>query len=275
MKTASSTQKTVVRSQNGAKTTKSIVAATAGAGLKTMNRRKRSEPRAEFGAARRPCHATAGGGGKRWGGKWVQPGKGGKKVSRWTSFFHFETGFSHLSPANSTQVVDFPRIYAVRVFWKEGFHSSAESLRGQHSEDTDAQRVRYYAKNLSAFIASFHVLSGIIAQNRPVLSHFLAFYRSELFSKRSLEPILEGSGGRNSGREKSTKVRIVARKFAQIRAVVTRLFGFLHPRLYFQPRMKHRLNTDAERTLNGREQGKRSQAEPETNIGKATEKCHG
>ena len=44
-----------------------------------------------------------------------------------------------------------------------------------------AEAVRIYARKLSAFIALFHGLSDIIAHGRPVLSHFLAFYRSELF----------------------------------------------------------------------------------------------
>jgi hypothetical protein len=37
---------------------------------------------------------------------------------------------------------------------------------------------------ITGFIASFHALSDIIAQNRPVLSHFLAFYRSEPFLRK-------------------------------------------------------------------------------------------
>ncbi len=57
-------------------------------------------------------------------------------------------------------------------------------------------RSRNYVKNLSAFIASFHSVSDIIAQGRPVLSHFLAFYRSEPFSirRRRTEEDRNGNG---------------------------------------------------------------------------------
>ncbi len=68
--------------------------------------------------------------------------------------------------------------------------------------------VRNYAGILTAFIASFgfpspprdgcpdrvvrcanrgHVLSDIIAQNRPVLSHFLAYYRSERICNKEIK----------------------------------------------------------------------------------------
>ena len=43
------------------------------------------------------------------------------------------------------------------------------------------RRTWNYARKLTAFIAMFQVLSDIIAHGRPVISHFLAFYRSELF----------------------------------------------------------------------------------------------
>ena len=62
----------------------------------------------EAGAPRKAREAGAGG--KRWGGKWVDLGKGGGAGNR--------TGFSHLGPDNSTQVVDFPRICMVSIFWE-------------------------------------------------------------------------------------------------------------------------------------------------------------
>src|SRR5258708_6219387 len=58
--------------------------------------------------------ATAG---KRWAGKRVDLGKGGQKASKWTGFSHFETALTRLFPQVSTQVVDFPLLSRLRVFW--------------------------------------------------------------------------------------------------------------------------------------------------------------
>jgi hypothetical protein len=71
----------------------------------------------ELGAARRPYLVEAGRGGKRWVGEWVQLGKGGWMTGKRTGFSHFETALTHLFPHNSTQVVDFPHLRVVRLFW--------------------------------------------------------------------------------------------------------------------------------------------------------------
>src|SRR5258708_28504966 len=47
----------------------------------------------------------------------VEVGKGGQEMGKWRSFSHFETAFSHLFPRFSTQVVDFPRMTVVSIFW--------------------------------------------------------------------------------------------------------------------------------------------------------------
>jgi len=69
------------------------------------------------------------GGGKRWSGMWVNLGKGGCEIEKWRSFSHLETGFSRLFPHKSTQVVDFPRMAMVSIFW-EGVENSRISGRG-------------------------------------------------------------------------------------------------------------------------------------------------
>ena len=61
--------------------------------------------------------------------KRVEVGKGGCEIGKWRSFSHFETTFSHLFPHNSTQVVDFPHLAHVRLFW-EGAEDSRMSGRG-------------------------------------------------------------------------------------------------------------------------------------------------
>src|SRR5882757_8246237 len=73
--------------------------------------------RAEVGAVRRPCLVKAGRGGKRWSGRWAISTLSGQKAGKWCSFSHLETAFSHLFPPFSTQVVDFPHICTVRLFW--------------------------------------------------------------------------------------------------------------------------------------------------------------
>src|SRR5258708_6068234 len=59
----------------------------------------------------------AGAGGKRWVGKWANLGKGGLMVGKRTGFSHLETALTRLFPLDSTQVVDFPHMSQLRVFW--------------------------------------------------------------------------------------------------------------------------------------------------------------
>ena len=59
----------------------------------------------------------AGGSGQRRVGTWVRPGLSGQEVGKRPGFAHIARTFSHLGPDNSTQVVDFPRICTVRLFW--------------------------------------------------------------------------------------------------------------------------------------------------------------
>ena len=61
----------------------------------------------------------AGASGKRWAGRSTEVGKGGQEVGKQTGFSHFATGFSHLFPDDSMQVVDFPHLACVRLF-REG-----------------------------------------------------------------------------------------------------------------------------------------------------------
>src|SRR5882724_8740317 len=55
-------------------------------------------------------------GGKRWDGNRGEVGKGGQVAGKRTGFSRIETVLTRLFPHNSTQVVDFQRMYAVRVF---------------------------------------------------------------------------------------------------------------------------------------------------------------
>src|SRR5258706_2419172 len=87
-----------------------------------MNRSKQRK-RQEEGAgpeAGVPGRAQeAGAGGKRWVGKRVRLGKGGRAAGKWT-------GFSHVFPHVSTQVVDFQRLAMVRHFLDANFANERE-----------------------------------------------------------------------------------------------------------------------------------------------------
>ncbi len=50
--------------------------------------------------------------------KRAEVGKGGQEMGKWRSFSHFETALTHLFPHYSTQVVDFPRMTVVSIFWE-------------------------------------------------------------------------------------------------------------------------------------------------------------
>src|SRR5258706_14674509 len=79
-----------------------------------------------------PEALEAGADGKRWAGRRVNLGKGGKMMGKRTGFSHFETALTRLFPHDSTQVVDFPRMYAVRGFWKAMKWVSTDGTRIKH-----------------------------------------------------------------------------------------------------------------------------------------------
>ena len=69
--------------------------------------------------------------------KRVEVGKGGCEIGKWRSFSHFETVFSHLFPRFSTQVVDFPHLGVVSIFWEEGFHRRDAETQSQEETGTN------------------------------------------------------------------------------------------------------------------------------------------
>ena len=75
-----------------------------------MNRREQ-RPRVDREPISSNQRGKADGSGKRWVGRWVNLGKGGQVAGTWT-------GFSRLFPLVSTQVVDFPHLRGVRLFWE-------------------------------------------------------------------------------------------------------------------------------------------------------------
>ena len=144
-------QNSEYRIQNGAQPAGANVAPTACMGSKTGNMTRR-EQRERRLAAREQCieqrakrslepisgverelprrGLEVGRGGKRRVGRRASHTIGGQGVGKWTGFSHIETALIRLFPHKSTQVVDFPHLAHVRLFWEEGFHRrGAETQR--------------------------------------------------------------------------------------------------------------------------------------------------
>jgi hypothetical protein len=71
---------------------------------------------------KRPYRAL--GGFVRSGRRWADLGKGGRMVG-------IRTGFSQLFPDDSMQVVDFPHLAHVRLFWEQGFYGRDAETQGR------------------------------------------------------------------------------------------------------------------------------------------------
>jgi len=119
------------------------------------------------------------------GRKRAEVGKGGKAVGK-------RTGFAHLFPHDSTQVVDFPRMYDVRVFlramkfsfqsqaelgtemgngkWSEGVLESWESQPAWRRRGVSRKKLRVFAGKC----AKVRGVSRKFAQNRAVNPRCLA-----------------------------------------------------------------------------------------------------
>src|SRR5258708_2454519 len=73
--------------------------------------------------------------------KRAEVGKGGQMVGKWRSFSHFETTLTHLFPRFSTQVVDFPHLSGVSIFWG-GAEDSRMSGRGMNGRGMEMKAKR-------------------------------------------------------------------------------------------------------------------------------------
>jgi hypothetical protein len=74
-------------------------------------------------------HHENDGGGKRRCASRAFTGLRGQEIGKWCNFFHLAPASTRLFPHKSTQVVDFPHIEYVRLFWEGvriGFSSQAE-----------------------------------------------------------------------------------------------------------------------------------------------------
>ena len=155
-------------------------------------------------------------GGQKVVSKRVDVGKGGPEIGKWTGFSHFETALTHLFPLDSTQVVDFPLLSRLRVFWLRVERGGGQwtvdnwqwtANRGNESNRTNGTNLaRSTCKALRIVTqksAKFHESPRKFAQIRPVNPRCYALLR--------VGPIFCGEGQETTFKEamkprKQTKI---------------------------------------------------------------------
>jgi hypothetical protein len=148
---------------------------------------------------------VAGAAGRRWVGKRANPGLSGQEVEQQTGFGHAEPASARLGPDVSTQVVDFPHLSRVSIF----------PARAKHS--------RILVRGM--------IGRGIVKRSRERPNPEFRIQKLGRRGKRGwswcgfLLWVVTHC---------STKVHEVSRKFAQIRAVVTRFYALLRVRAFFK-----------------------------------------
>jgi hypothetical protein len=143
------------------------------------------------------CGREEGGGGKRRVGKWANPGLIGPEVGKWTGSARLKRNFARLGPDDSTQVVDFPHLTHVRLFWggmkREATDETRISTdlgktlnrrerrkRSQAKPGTNREKLSEglrsvkISQNISDFYAIFREISRFYAQIMAVFTRFLA-----------------------------------------------------------------------------------------------------
>ena len=86
----------------------------------------------EAGAPRKDREAGAGW--KRWIRRSVHVGKGGLEMGKWI-------GFSRVFPDDSTQVVDFPHLSTLRLFWRAEITAETQRRRGGEKDGVQTEIV--------------------------------------------------------------------------------------------------------------------------------------
>jgi len=128
--------------------------------------------------------------GKRRYGNGAFTGLRDQEIGKWSSFSHLETGLTRLFPQYSTQVVDFPHLGYVGLFWEvmnlvlatngtrmqEG-RIDKESRTGGKQERRSGTRLRICAKQVTDFSAKLREVSRRFAQIRAVIPRLFAFLR--------------------------------------------------------------------------------------------------
>src|SRR5882724_3454151 len=127
----------------------------------------------------------------------------GVMAGKWTGFSRLETALTRLFPHKSTQVVDFPRMCNVSIFWG-GARNSRTSGRGMIGREMakrsleprlGSQACGIMQKKLRVFTHFSAVFHDFTHRTRPYLRDFTHFYGCDLFFRGSgtlLERIPDG-----------------------------------------------------------------------------------
>ena len=157
--------------------------------------------------------------GQRRIGKRVQAGGSGQAIGKRIGLAHIAPASTRLGPDNSTQVVDFPHLSTVRFF--------CEAMKSRNEKGRSLRE--FGGLGFSPLLRL-----ALRAQSRPDMTNLVRPYAQNVTACCAKV--------RESPRS-FTKVRTDQGRKSSIVRIVTG--GSL-----FQPRMKHRLITDPEKTLN-------------------------
>jgi hypothetical protein len=122
--------------------------------------------------------------------------KSGRLAGKWTGFSHFATALTRLFPRKSTQVVDFPRMYDVSVFWgrskkepprHEGTEAGETWNQGGYGGENLCKKLRI----VTHCYGKVREVSRKFAQIRPVIPRLFALLR--------VRPIFLGEEAGNQG----------------------------------------------------------------------------
>ncbi len=105
----------------------------------------------------------------------------GQDVGKWTGFSHIDLALTRLCPHKSTQLVDFPHLTQMRLFWGrlEMVLATDETQISTDSETALTMREwreqsRMGWKSMKFFMV-FRAFSRFITHNRPVITRFSCF----------------------------------------------------------------------------------------------------
>jgi hypothetical protein len=138
-------------------------------------------------------HLKRYGGGKKWFGKRVFTGLSGWTVGKVWNFYRLATRFYRIAmrcyrlfPDNSTQVVDFPHLSTLRLFCEAMKRVATDETQIKHGLGKDIEQKGAEETEKGTGIAQvvtdfftcksliFREISGFYAQNRAVITRFLA-----------------------------------------------------------------------------------------------------
>jgi hypothetical protein len=128
----------------------------------------------------------AGEGGQMWVGEWVKLGKGGRGMGKRTGLAHIKRASTRLGPGKSTQVVDFPHLSVVRLFWEAMKSVATDGTRIKLGLGRDIEQKVVAGTEMDRwksvkFFMLFHDFSRFITEIKPVIPRFSRFFGWDQF----------------------------------------------------------------------------------------------